>query len=54
MLVRVQVRSTNGSKVEETVDTDATVAELKQQLAAQPAIGVPAEQQRLIFKGAWR
>lgn len=48
--IRVVVKPTaGGDKIEQTVDTDSTIQQLKEELAEKASI--PASNQRLIYKG---
>ena len=47
----VHVKATSGTKITVSVELSLTVAELKATLAAEDKANVPANQQRLIYRG---
>ena len=47
----IHVKATSGAKITVSVELSLTVAELKATLAAEDKANVPANQQRLIYRG---
>jgi ubiquilin len=51
MTLNVHVKLSAGGRHTLAVDVDMTVEALKARIAAEPAVDIPAAQQRLIYKG---